>query len=242
MILTVLGHDGAYPGKFGANPGYLVECGDTKLLLDCGSGVLARLQQICDPRDLNSLILSHLHGDHMSDALSMRYMFSFMLAHGERGPLTVLMPAAPEAEAGLFSSHRAFNVKIITQQDELTLGQTHISFTRTIHPVETYAIKVTSGGRCLFYTADTVYDKALIEAARGADLLLADAAMPEKARTANSPHMSAAQAAILAGQAGVGKLVLTHIFPEYDAAQLLSEATAIFPNTLLAQDMCRYEL
>ena len=67
MQLIVLGTDGPYPGASKACSGYLLSYGNTKILLDCGSGVLARLQCHQDLNQLSAVVLSHLHYDHISD-------------------------------------------------------------------------------------------------------------------------------------------------------------------------------
>ena len=73
MKLTVLGCNGPYPEPGGACSGYLLENGATRVLIDCGTGVLARLTAIMPPEKLDAVILSHLHYDHMSDMLPMIY-------------------------------------------------------------------------------------------------------------------------------------------------------------------------
>ena len=94
MRLTVLGNNGPYPIPGGACSGYLLESdsGNTTILLDCGTGVLARLEQ-CIPLDqLDAVVLSHLHYDHMSDMLPMHYALQF---NPRKKPLNVYAPATP---------------------------------------------------------------------------------------------------------------------------------------------------
>jgi len=66
MKLTVVGHWGAYPGPGGASSGYLLEENNESLLLDCGSGVLAKLYEYTDISQLNNVVLSHYHSDHIA--------------------------------------------------------------------------------------------------------------------------------------------------------------------------------
>ena len=73
MKLTVLGCNGPYPEPDGACSGYLLESGETRVLIDCGTGTLARLTAIMPPEKLDAVILSHLHYDHMSDMLPLIY-------------------------------------------------------------------------------------------------------------------------------------------------------------------------
>ena len=79
MKLTILGNNGPYPAPGGACSGYLLssDSGDTRILIDCGTGVLCRLMDECPPEALDAVVLSHLHFDHMSDMLPMQYALQF---------------------------------------------------------------------------------------------------------------------------------------------------------------------
>jgi ribonuclease Z len=95
-------------------------------------------------------------------------------------------------------------------------------------------------GRTLVYSGDTRPNLSVIEASRGADLLVHEATFgsDELERARETGHSTAAEAARVALEAGVRRLILTHISSRYtrDAAELLAEARGVFPETVIARD------
>jgi ribonuclease Z len=109
---------------------------------------------------------------------------------------------------------------------------------RTVSPAD--LVGSPRRGRTVVYSGDTRPHLALLEAARGADLLIHEATFggDEAERAIETGHSTAAEAARVALEAGVRRLVLTHISPRYtrDAPELLAEARAVFPETAIARD------
>ena len=87
--------------------------------------------------------------------------------------------------------------------------------------------------------------EALVEIAHHADVLIhdatSDAALEEKANRYG--HSSSRQAAMIAKEAGVGLLVLTHVSPRYeDPATILEDAKKVFENVRVAEDFMEIEV
>ena len=93
MKLTVLGKYGPYAPPGGATSGYLMENGGEYVLLDMGSGVLARLQEFIQPSQLKGIIVSHVHYDHINDLFLYKYMLEGLNKQGklERPVMDVLI-------------------------------------------------------------------------------------------------------------------------------------------------------
>jgi ribonuclease Z len=95
-------------------------------------------------------------------------------------------------------------------------------------------------GRRLVISGDTRPCDGVRQAAIDADLLIHEATFgdDERARAVETGHSTASEAAALARDAGVERLVLTHISARYsrEAPELLAEASAIFPKVAIARD------
>jgi ribonuclease Z len=105
-------------------------------------------------------------------------------------------------------------------------------------------------GVSIVYCTDTVFSEAAVNLARGADLLIHESTFAhEEAEMAfQKQHSTSTMAAQTAAEAGVGRLALTHLSPRYapgnsvTADDLLAEAQAIFPNTVLARDFMQLDV
>lgn len=224
MQVTVLGCHGPYPCAGGATSGYLIQNGEQSLLMDCGSGVLGRLMALCDPAALSGVLLSHLHFDHMSDMLTLRY---YLEAHGRA--LTVYVPPEDDSpQLALLRAASAFSVQ--PYPEEIDMAGLKITSCPVRHPVPCRALRLTDGKKTLVYSGDSNTCEALAPFAKDADALLCDAAFLMREWREKAPHMSARHAAELAKEAGVKRLYLTHLPVRHAPETMQEEALQVFPD------------
>lgn len=243
MKLTVLGNNGPYPAAGGACSGYLLQSGNTNILIDCGSGTLANMQRIISLDELDAVILTHLHFDHMCDMFVLRYAIETRKKRGLYNRLLkVCAPAEPAEVYSAVGAEDAFELEAITDDFRPVFGDMHLSFSRMNHPWPDYAVSVECAGKRFVYSGDTAWTDDLVSFAKGADLLMLDAGFLEKDWSESAPHMTAAQCGKAAAVAGAGKLLLTHFWPDYDLKDLVEEAAVIFPNVEAAMIMKEYEV
>ena len=229
MKLQILGNNGPYPTPGGACSGYLLtsDSGDTRILIDCGTGVLNRLLDACSLDKLDAVVLSHLHYDHMSDMLPLQYALQL---NPRSTPLPVYAPAEPEGVYALLDCPY-FD---LWPAEDVTVGEMRVSFTPARHPVPTNAVAVTCDGERFVFTGDTNQDTLVELFCEGASLLLADCGFLARDHRFTAPHLSAELCGRLAKRAHVKKLLLTHLNPRYEPDELLEEARGEFEDTALA--------
>jgi len=113
---------------------------------------------------------------------------------------------------------------------------------RTVGPED--VLGPTVAGARLIHVGDCGETSDLVPVARGADALVIEATyLDVEAEMAREfGHLTAAQAARLARDAGVKQLYLTHLSRRYRERDILEEAQKIFPNTAVARDFDQYKI
>ena len=246
MRLTIVGCSGSGPGPRSPASCYLVEHDGFRLLLDLGNGSFGALQGLVDPATIDALYLSHLHADHCLDVAP------FVVWHRYSGrsrgrPVPLYAPAGADRRlAAAYYGDGApledvFDFTVLTGAP-FTVGPFAVSTTRTAHPVECHAVRLTADGRSLVYTGDTGASAAVVELARGADVLLAEAAHPDVPGLPPDLHLTGREAGEHAVAAGVGRLLVTHVPPWGDPAAQLASARAVFPTAELVEPAATYEV
>lgn len=244
MRITILGNNGPFPSAGGACSGYLLTEGDKRILIDCGNGVLSNLQKFIKIDELDAIILSHLHSDHMSDMMVLRYAIQIKMnrGHGIK-PIDVYAPSEPQEEFNRLNITGVYNLKPITSELMLQFGDMNIEFMEMVHPVKSYALSISSKGKKFVYSGDTSWNEGIIEFSKNADLLMLDAGLLSKDKVSdNVPHLTAGECGIVAQKANAGRLLLTHFWPEDDVACHIAEAKENFENTENTVLLSTYEI
>lgn len=231
MKLTIIGCWGAYPTKDGATSGYLIEEGDTKVLLDCGSGVLSQLQKEIDLKELDGVILSHYHPDHCADFGCLQYAVMLDILTGRR---TKSFEAWGPGREEMLQYEDYCKGQSYLEKSQFQIGDLTISLCENHHEIPSFAMKVKGREEAaLVYSGDTNYYEELAGFAENVDLLLCESSLYERQRGRVWGHMCSGEAGMLAAKAQPGSLCLTH-FPHYgDIQDLQKEAGKIFQGTIL---------
>ncbi|WP_310964288.1 MBL fold metallo-hydrolase [Nocardioides terrisoli] len=252
MRLTVVGCSGSYPGPDSPASCYLLEqehLGRTwRLVLDLGNGALGALHRYADPLTIDAVLLSHLHADHCIDLTSYYVLRKYHPA-GSSPPIPVY---GPDGTPGRLA--RAYDLPKSPGMTEeftfhhypdatVTIGPFAVRAVEVKHPVPAYALRISAGGRTLAYSGDTGVCAGVREAAAHSNLFLCEASFVEGEDNPPDLHLTGAEAGRIGTDAGVDRLVLTHVPPWHDAGVMLAEAKGTYAGPLeLAAPGRSYEI
>lgn len=216
MKLTTLGCWGGYPYKDGGTTSYLVTSQDGfQLLMDVGSRSLNELEKEISPLDLDAVIISHYHPDHVADLGVLRHYRQLYPKHlWEPKSLPIYGHDEDKHEFAKLTMEGVSEGIAYDVNGSQAIGPFDITFIKTVHPVVCYAIRIVERqtGHVLVFTGDTGYFKELAPFAKEADLLLADVYLYQGNEN-HFAHLTTKEAGEMATQAKVKRLVLTHMPP-----------------------------
>ena len=219
MRLTVLGTGTARPVAGTGASGILIQSATTAVLFDIGSGIASRLEAVLGAANLDGLVVGHMHADHWIDIAPLRYLFPW----GEPAPrpLPVYLPPSGREKLdhlALVISERpgffevAIDIREYITGDTIRIGD----LTITPHPVGHYVpawSMVIEGpdGERIVYAGDMGPSDALVELARGADLLILEATLDTSLYDdARRGHLTTEEAVDHVERAGVSQGILVH--------------------------------
>jgi len=255
MRLTVLGRSPARPNPGEACAGYLVEGGGARLLFDVGPGVVAQLLKRHHPDELDAVVVSHMHADHMLDLVTLRYVYPWRRLSAEERLRVILPPGSADqlldlakGVGGAKHFEDAFQLNEHDGTTPFRFGSLTVTPRETQHYIPCWGFRIEGDGRRLAYTADTAPCDGLTDLADDADLLLSEATLRSLDDDAQPPeprgHLTPAEAGIAARDGGARRLVLTHLpVNGDDATWAISDAAAAFGSDVeIAVPSSTYEI
>lgn len=256
----LLGTGSPRPSIQRASPSQVVRVGHEPILVDCGDGTLNQLLRAGIHLALIKRVLfTHLHSDH---SLGYGAIVLGGWAAGRRS-LVVWGPTGTRRFheilfSELYAEDIAFRVSLGRSGAGLTDIAVHESTGGVIgvednlrvtavtvrHVMPTLAYRFDTNSRSLVISGDTIYSPELVALARNADVLVADACYLPAAHAASEEdakvleglrqhHASPADAGRMAQEAGVRRLVLTHLLPVADPDQIHSECRSTYDGEII---------
>ena len=138
-----------------------------------------------DPNSIDTIVLSHLHGDHFGGLPF--FLVDAQLMSRRIRPLTIAGPPGTEQRVialleacfpGASAAKRKFDVEFAEMEAEArhALGEVAVTPYEVEHPsgAPSYALRVEVDGKTIAYSGDTQWTESLVEAGRGADLFIGE--------------------------------------------------------------------
>jgi ribonuclease BN (tRNA processing enzyme) len=255
MQLIVLGSGTSVPHAQRASAAFWLETDGRSMLLDCSADAMHRMaQENLDWPNLDAIWISHVHLDHCGGLASLLFgMKHAPQTQARRKPLNIfscsgverLLKAIDESnDYGLFKQPFPLEVREFAAPGP---GFTPVEGIRceifkTPHTRESLATRLTnSENKSVVYSADTGVSEELAMFARGADLFVLECSFYEKKPV--QTHLNLAEAMRIAQIAEPRRLLLTHLYPEWDAIDLPAKAREFWAGeTMAASDGLRIEI
>jgi ribonuclease BN (tRNA processing enzyme) len=246
LQLSVIGSSSAAPRPGRACSSYLIRSAGAAVVLDLGNGALGKLQLAIDYRQLDALVVSHLHGDHFLDVIPLRFALkrrpslrddrmALWLPPGGAQMLHQLCGILTHSDGAAFLDE-VFLVREYDPASQLQIGDARLTFAPARHYIPTFAIRAECNGASIVYSADTAPCESVVELARDASLFLCEATLGLGSEDEPRGHSSAHEAAEMAQGAGTERLVLTHYSAADSADAIVAAARERFEGPVLAAD------
>ena len=201
----------------------LVTAPDTRLIMDCGASSLIAMRQFgVEPNSIDTVLITHLHGDHFGglpffilDAHFMSRRTKPLTVAGPPGTIDRLAQAMEVLYPGSSQIKLRFSLEISELEPETSAhfgGMSVIPYTvKHSCGCPPYALRVTCGGKTVTYSGDTEWTDNLIPASDGADLMIVECTQFDKPV---SFHLDYLTLQAHKDQLHAARIVLTHMGPD----------------------------
>ena len=254
LNVTILGSGTCVPSLKRSSCSILLDVNGSKLLFDSGPGTMKRLLEVGTTIfDISFIFYSHLHPDHTGELVTFLFATKYPDENSRTMPLTIIAGHGfsrfynklkniygnwIELSPGLVNIIELDN----TGPDSFRFDDFTVKSLPVEHTDESIAYRINSaGGQSVVYSGDTDFSDNLITLAKDADLLVCESAMPDALKVKG--HLTPSLAGEIATRANVGKLVLTHFYPECDHADIEKQCRKTWSGPLvLAEDLMNIDL
>jgi ribonuclease BN (tRNA processing enzyme) len=238
--LIILGSGTGIPSLRRGAPGLIVTSDSTRLLIDSGSGTLARMLEVgITYQDPDLLLYTHIHPDHVSDLVPIIFASKNPDHPRERDLLCVGGPGFKsyfEKLRNLYGpwidpqSYRLTIQEI--SQEGLTFGDLKILSRPMAHISESVGYRIEfKDGKSTAISGDTDYCQSIIDLAFEVDLLVLECSFPDERKVEG--HLTPSVAGRIALESRCKKLLLTHLYPVCDQFDVVNQCRQVFSGEII---------
>jgi len=252
MEVTVVGTGTAVPRLRRRQSCVAVCAGGETLVFDLGSGaVRGMVRAALDPLAVDRVFFTHFHPDHTVDVVPLMFAMKYGSEPAREKPLLL---CGPEPFGEFFEKIQAVwgewmlgdyptEVRELPRKcpSPLDLPAGRLAWAPAAHRPESISYRLEGEGGTFVYTGDTEYSESVVGLARGAHTLLIECSFPDERPVPG--HLTPSGVARIASEAGVGRVVLTHVYPPADELDLVAEVSRGYEGeVILAEDGYRFSV
>ena len=238
MKITFLGTGVAIPQQGRVQSGMIIEIDSKPILFDCGGGVLNRIfESSYNHTDIDTIVLSHLHLDHVADVLCL--IKANWLC--DKTDVTIFGPeGTQEWISGLLEVYDYMQGKVNISVTEVAAGEVFtpdgvnckITCASGVHSIPSLGYRIESGGATVVYSGDTEPCDSIMGLCSDGDVdvLVHECSFPIGFEVTNhtTPDMLAGYIGEHCREINVDRLYLTHLYPhmqghEEESVELLQQ-------------------
>lgn len=235
-------------------PGFLVEAGGRKILVDCAAGTNYQLAKAgVDSSEIDAVLITHLHPDHVAGLVPL---LGEMYLNGRKRGLAIYGPKNLERLvrtsekiytkcvhspakgktkfAGITLGPRHFAFSVTEEAERIKLGRVMVETHAMAHTRHSTGYRLSLGKRSVAFSGDTEYCPELLELADGVDILFCECSKMKYVKGHMYPE-AVANAAIVARPR---KVALVHLYPDcnpFRAARKVERLSGV--RTIAARDL-----
>jgi ribonuclease BN (tRNA processing enzyme) len=250
MEITILGSGTATPSLKRNASGLAIKSGGVLIVVDMGPGTIRRMCEAdIDYRHVDAIAITHFHPDHVSDIVPFLFAANYAFGPIREEPFFLIGPDGLDtwcrslvAVHGDWIVPRNDRLKIrelnADGPDSTNLDRVKMLSVPSEHSAPSLSYRIEDANGSVTLSGDTDITENLVELAKDTDVLVCECSMPEGRKVPG--HLVPSEAGAMAARAGAGKLVLTHMYPPCEEADVAAQAATVFSGEVVkAEDLMR---
>ena len=248
--LIILGSGTGIPYLRRGSPGFLLLSESTEILIDSGSGTVRRMLEVgITYLDINILLYTHIHPDHISDLVPILFACKYTDLPRTKDMLCIGGPGFKHYFDQLKGIHGSW---IDPQSYHLTIKEISKSpllfqdlkiFSKPMaHIPESVGYRIEfRDGKSIAISGDTDYCRNIIDLAFEVDLLVLECSFPDGKKVEG--HLTPSLAGRIGLESHCKKLLLIHFYPVCDSSDILEQCRKVYPGEIiLGKDLMRIKI
>ncbi len=244
--ITILGSGTCAATRERSMASYHLSFAGRQALLDIGAGALRRLLEAgLSYREIDAIFITHHHIDHIADLVPFLWATRYSPEFNRTQILEIYGPSGTEAwynalalGFGAWMQELPFEIQFHEGQETAwEWSGVKVTTSPMRHSVPVNGYRFEFGQKTLVYTGDTGFHENVIRLAEGADVLLIECSFPDREQPLDI-HLTPSQVGKIATAAGARHVVLTHLYPECEAVDIVAQCRRFFSGPVdVARDL-----